>query len=828
MGRWILIVMMAITGVSDAATLQYNTLLRNYFWSGDGVYLYGGKMTLAGASSTTKVVRRTAAGVETDGMDFTSLVSTYRLSTIFATSTDGTVLAVVSNSATSRYYVFKSVDYGANFGANSPAFNDGNYVLALGGNISAVGVLSNMNICEATIGGVKTLLIGEYNINASRTPGSTNDLVRILKSTDTGSSWNVVINYNGDGLNSNIRHVHLIQQNPYNGDIYWSTGDTDAESAIWRWNGTTDISGLSNHSPAWYASNCTYGANGLSVGVVYGSQTARAGGFAFDASHIFWSVDTTALTGYRGFWDAPADLSAFERTDNIIENYTSYNTFNILKTSSGVYVSSIFISAGASDFNAPLFVSPDGINWRVCGDITLKNAVSSTFLPIYDWKGRVYIPSPHFAIGHWGNGGTLVLDQSSASTGDESTLLTPTALSFWLDAEYGSDQYSGISPWEPWKTSSAVYANYNSFTSGTQIHFRGGQEFGAVQNDSTTVVPVSNLIFDSWGAGQALLGGAKRVLTWTHPSGWDSHIYLNRRAAGDTLYAMYKGAGKDSLLTLVTTQALLLSGGHGRYRTSQDSTLVYMTNPDDITWLWSTKSPAVSVGGKSNITFRNLIIGYAADKPSTGSRLAVVSGASTNIVFDGCRFRGGPYLDMMTTAGATSNNSVRNCIFEPSVTSWAVYMRGVGNTIYGNTFDCQYGPRFVTDSGTVVKNNIFTGSSPITLSSVTYVGDYNIFPASYGLAAWRVSSGQEAHGAAVDPKFINAAGRDYRLKPDSPAISGGTPLSGVTADFTGAAIPNKNGYWPNGAIAYNTTSKGYNGQGGPHGSSGFHRKYNPQ
>ncbi len=72
-----------------------------------------------------------------------------------------------------------------------------------------------------------------------------------------------------------------------------------------------------------------------------------------------------------------------------------------------------------------------------------------------------------------------------------------------------------------------------------------------------------------------------------------------------------------------------------------------------------------------------------------------------------------------------------------------------------------------------------TGSAPI--ATVTGKGN------AYDLATLRTWTGTGQHDVSVDPQFSNAGGRDYHLRSSSPVIDLGSPISGVTDGFLGAA-----------------------------------------
>jgi hypothetical protein len=55
------------------------------------------------------------------------------------------------------------------------------------------------------------------------------------------------------------------------------------------------------------------------------------------------------------------------------------------------------------------------------------------------------------------------------------------------------------------------------------------------------------------------------------------------------------------------------------------------------------------------------------------------------------------------------------------------------------------------------------------------------------LATLRSWTGLEANGIQADPRFVDAAGHDYRLRADSPAVDSGRQVAGVTEGYAGSA-----------------------------------------
>ncbi len=100
--------------------------------------------------------------------------------------------------------------------------------------------------------------LSEYFINPDRTTP-----VQLSKSTDDGQTWHAVHTY------PNVRHIHLVQMDPYTRSIWVGTGDRDHESAI----------SFSNDG----------GATWTPIGS--GDQMFRAVSLIFTEDHIYWGTD---------------------------------------------------------------------------------------------------------------------------------------------------------------------------------------------------------------------------------------------------------------------------------------------------------------------------------------------------------------------------------------------------------------------------------------------------------------------------------------------------------------------------------------------------------
>jgi parallel beta-helix repeat protein len=126
-------------------------------------------------------------------------------------------------------------------------------------------------------------------------------------------------------------------------------------------------------------------------------------------------------------------------------------------------------------------------------------------------------------------------------------------------------------------------------------------------------------------------------------------------------------------------------------------------------------------------------------------------------------------------------------------------------TIVNNLFlgDLSFNPNqwpsgvaFNDTTHSLVKNNIFLDQAGHTIyiasTSSDIDTDYNLFFNSDGSSPM---GDREAHDVwQLDPKFVDFAGGDYHLLPDSPAIDAGASLLSVNDDYDGNPRPQLQGY----------------------------------
>jgi hypothetical protein len=223
----------------------------------------------------------------------------------------GDVFAIVHNNniggvaaADMRGQVWRSSDYGTTW----------NMVLRLGDvdgtNANCIPKVylmdGNRGFSIVELEGVKTILLGEYSL-ADQTPGHTQggpkDWIRIWKSTNGGVTWSELVRWN-DGKRC-LRHIHTIQQNPYNKKIYIAVGDANESDQVFA-----TITGYTSATQV----SVSVGGSALrsaAAGKWRLSRTDMVGGYTQPAAAVSFSSTTALATGVT----ATATANAFTADD---------------------------------------------------------------------------------------------------------------------------------------------------------------------------------------------------------------------------------------------------------------------------------------------------------------------------------------------------------------------------------------------------------------------------------------------------------------------------------------------------------------------------------
>ena len=307
-------------------------------------------------------------------------------------SDDSFIFSVVGHgSYAGKVFLYKASAAGgvgsdAGFSNRQAALDVGMYS---GTQTAQIYTLHNRSLCEATVNGSKVLVFCEYNVNASRTPGTNGDQAIAYKSTDMGRTWTELLRFNTDGSTRQISHFHGVKQNPYTGQIYFMTGDVSNERAIIVWDGIS-AAPAANSSMATIASTTGWG-------VIYGSELHRIADLLFTPTYAYALLDCdnetadTTSVGYSHMIYDPAMRYASRVAG--IARVDAIPPILGVKHSSGVSVWASFRTNIASENMIHFWCSgDDGQSWRLAAKAT--NYQNSTGMPrglFEDQRGNIIL-----------------------------------------------------------------------------------------------------------------------------------------------------------------------------------------------------------------------------------------------------------------------------------------------------------------------------------------------------------------------------------------------------------------------------------------------------
>lgn len=327
------------------------------------------------------------------------------------------------------------------------------WVLVINHTISNVFGNRIRGICECDIEGNTVLIYTEYNVNNSRTPGSTNDMIRILNSTDMGLTWNVTATFNTDGSNTNIRHFHGVVQNPDDKRIFIMTGDGDSQSAIYSWDGVTPW--VDNISPIDLVQS-----SGLKN--IAGRQRFRCLDIIFDNGICYWMSDSETsvpLHGHEyGAWKCTYDLEDVTKISSAGSNTKGLAGRHGVMLSTGEIVYLVTNDEPETGFMYSIIVvsSRDKTRWGVAGAYRTEKDVT------YHYRKGFFLVDDVVYVSMAGGSGKTLLSTVAIKLSNRELWEDFEGVNridtihpvYWLDADNGNDGNSGYSPREPLKTMS--------------------------------------------------------------------------------------------------------------------------------------------------------------------------------------------------------------------------------------------------------------------------------------------------------------------------------------------------------------------------------------
>lgn len=303
-----------------------------------------------------------------------------------------------------RSYIYRAAPttyaLGNSLGSNRRA------VLHLG---SATGVENNQtpnirllharSICEASVSvtpgqaPIKKLLIAEYNVASSRTPGGANDQVVCWQSLDDGLTFTQLLTFNTNGTHTPA-HFHAVIQDARTGFIYFLLGDVTTESSIIVWDGKS----------AAPAANSTYAQIAATPGwsLIYGDELCRYGDLVFGVNGVYGlpDADSEAFESYTtAFQSIVFDRKLqykiqgkpFKRVDQICP------LIGFALRDGGYIIGSLRTQSGvtAGEPYHHFWSSWDGVEWDFSAKFkNYKAGVTANVLDIWqDTAGNVIVPA---------------------------------------------------------------------------------------------------------------------------------------------------------------------------------------------------------------------------------------------------------------------------------------------------------------------------------------------------------------------------------------------------------------------------------------------------
>ncbi|MFD2719066.1 beta strand repeat-containing protein [Hymenobacter monticola] len=218
----------------------------------------------------------------------------------------------------------------------------------------------------------------------------------------------------------------------------------------------------------------------------------------------------------------------------------------------------------------------------------------------------------------------------------------------------------------------------------------------------------------------------------------------------------YTGTSTTKVWAINTSIGAALSTAANASANRLDNNLVYNINSTAASATWNTVGINLGGGYGEQIVYNTVYL--------TG-QLSAAGGTAGSAAFA----NGNPSV----TATAT-NIDVRNNIFS--------IIGGTGGTATTPLYAHYEQGANVTGS-TLNYNDLYV---TVGATGAARIGRLNAVDAAT-LAAWQTATGQEANSVSVDPQFVQTTAVPYNLTPTNVALNNvGTPITGVTVDYTGA------------------------------------------
>lgn len=731
------------TGFTETTVLETtNAFTGSWSCVNDG-WIYG-----AGPNQRTMVLRKRETGqsYETRG-NVTTLDPDFRIENrIYSTSTPGLIFVLVRN-PTNNHFLLKSSDGGMTF-ANVFTFGAGNG--PDGTDVQNVRLLRGILELTRDIpsgGGKGTLFIGEYNVNSSRTPGSTNDRIRIMKSENNGDTWTKVVEWNTNGSNQ-VGHVHAMKQDPYTGEIYVCLGDYNSKTGIIKWDGN-----------AHWVDNRSIAQTGQMSGFMAfsGSQKYRTCDVLFDEDYFYTFVDTQLPNNpggvESGIWRGRKNFSSYTRVDNQV--YT-YDPMHVGWFGEKIGNTFIFTTARESmsgvtwkELNTQVYTSTNGTTWHRSGSLNWRdtgNPIETQYITsVFSHDGKIYLDCSAGA----GHSATIqcALSKSWNSFEDPVIIHPVYFVGNWNAA--GNDSNRGTNPDAPKRTLISMLST-NSISAGARVRVSAGTF--AEQN----IHPLWNSV-DFQGKGSVVIEGQgmnRTSIVRTSGSGYSYGILAEAsRILTDA---------NTPLIIKDLEMYLTVDAGSDHFNHVFHVINSYI------------KTIECRIGNSANDDSPLIMLDGEGAKYESDNSIHI-SNSETSPYRETVRF------NAPNTSARLKNNLIRNGhnAFTLNYPGNELILKN--NTIYGiENSGVQLGAG--NNSQPIINNCIFScGAFPIEdLSGIAETGiDYNL----YNRDNYAVTDGGHSPAIGTDPGFRDPDEGDFNLRSDSPCAMIGILIGDVFYDI---------------------------------------------
>lgn len=730
---------------AELTTLETDNSFQGIWCCSNDGYIYG-----VGPNQRTVVFRKRENGqtYERRG-SVTSVDPSFIIANrIYTTTVPGLIFILVRNNTTFVHYLLKSTDGGLTFTnvftfgqGNGPDGSDSRDVRLLRGLLELTTDLPGG-------GGKGTLFIGEYNVCQARTQGSTNDRVRIMKSTDNGDTWTKIVEWNCNGQQQ-VGHIHAMKQDPYTGEIYICIGDFNQKMGLLKWDG---VAPFQDNAPLAQIAAMP-GFKGY-----VGMQRYRTCDVLFDEYYFYTFTDTQGPNNpggtESGIWRGRKDFSSFTRVDNQIYSYDPMHVGWF-----GEKIGNTFIFTTAREYssaqyswkenNTQVYVSTNGVNWYRTGLIGWKDSGDPTasiyITNVFSYNDKIYLDCSQGA----GHSSTIQCSLSRKWKSYEDPVILHPVFFVGNWNNHGNDNNSGTNADAPKLTLNNILRS-SRITAGSRVRIAAGN-----YNEPALYPTWTDNIFQ--GRGSVVLEG----------NGMDQ-THIIRSSGGAGAYGIFLEAA--TTYTNATTPLVLkdldlyltADGGadHSNYVLYTSDSYIKTINCR-IGNVLNDDSPLIYLGGPGAKYVSVNSVHTASSQPSEFKDIVKINSAGTTIDMKNCLILNA-YNGFSIDYPETSL-SLRYC---------TIY--GTGNT--GITLGVN------NNTQPVIKNCILScGAFPIEDLSGTVENqvDYNL----YCKVNNNVTDGGHSPDVGISPQFVEPENGNFNLKSNSPGVLSGIAFSDIPFDL---------------------------------------------